>query len=294
MKRLTIITILTLLNLCLLAAGVLAQCQDPFAIPPANAIGWYILNSALGHRDPASGFFKLPDVPIPQSKNTLNPPFWAQGLDCKVNNVEVWHLHGTFDGHADPDPAVCGHGCLQYQLAGPTSDMDKLDKLTYKVSVSLSKYVSVEPGYVVEKAKIDNAYFQLDGFSSQDGAFNKTTLCAPDNSGNYIPITVPMYTIGTQPANFIGWFYYDFGGNPAFVQGMSLSYAGNFKVTLDKDKIIKNATMSTIFGGLDKRFGGDKGDPNTNYSVQMLKASGKMVNGNDIPSSIKLQCQFTF
>ena len=122
--------------------------QSPFGTPPADAVGWFVINDeigvvGIGHRDAAFG---IPGRANPFNLQLVNPyephlangasadADWGQGPTCKQNNVEVWHLHtnragfdplpeGTFPSefglnpHVDPARGFCGHGKLGWLFA---------------------------------------------------------------------------------------------------------------------------------------------------------------------------------
>jgi hypothetical protein len=95
---------------------------DPFAPPPPDAIGWTVTNGAVAD---FHGPFGIPGNPNPNGYPVLNIPnpelgaSWA-GPDLCLD----FHLHGVFQGHADPAPGppatpnACGHGVLGYIYGG--------------------------------------------------------------------------------------------------------------------------------------------------------------------------------
>jgi hypothetical protein len=96
---------------------------DP-AITPVDAVAWRIRNPEIGHVD---GPFALPGyeslmfpVAIPCASSTgcvatSRGGTWATGPECSFP-----HLHGPFEGHADPAPGPpqtvsgCGHGGIEW------------------------------------------------------------------------------------------------------------------------------------------------------------------------------------
>ena len=64
----------------------------------------------------SDGPYALPGKPNPDGLPVLDrldvgDAFWGFSI---YDNCGDWHLHGTFNGHDDPDGGACGHGTLVY------------------------------------------------------------------------------------------------------------------------------------------------------------------------------------
>ena len=64
----------------------------------------------------SDGPYALPGKPNPDGLPVLDrldvgDAFWGFSI---YDNCGDWHLHGTFNGHDDPDGGACGHGILVY------------------------------------------------------------------------------------------------------------------------------------------------------------------------------------
>jgi hypothetical protein len=271
-------------------------CEDPMATPPSDATGWYVINFNTDpvHRDPPEGSF---DFPVPQSYDPTDFFYWFRGPEC-VNagtGAEIWHLHGVFQGHTDPDPD-CGHGCLFYAFGStvpPGDRMGSLSGITMKAEVNYSKYLDFGGDVLTEKDKLKDIYLQIGNWDTGTWSFQDSVLCIPDMNDNYMPLMTPLYAIGMNAENFFGWLHWEMGGNPAFEQGGWLTWGGQFKFSIDKYDMVKNGHVDTAGGLSVKRLGGDKGDPNTFYYFQELnKAKGSVVPLNEIPFDVQEQCGF--
>ena len=128
-KRLRLIglTVTSMVLLGALAAALtVVQAEDPAPLgdvilvganpnddPPEGAVAWMAENSAEIHSD---GPYALPGKPNPDGLPVLDrldvgDAFWGFSI---YDNCGDWHLHGTFNGHDDPDESACGHGILVY------------------------------------------------------------------------------------------------------------------------------------------------------------------------------------
>jgi hypothetical protein len=92
--------------------------SSPFVEPPEGAVAWKVQNG--GHED---GPFALPgqdDLGLEVRDPTdVDPGDWGIGPECVIGMAQAFHVHGPFEGHADPDEFGCGHGVLLWGFLEP-------------------------------------------------------------------------------------------------------------------------------------------------------------------------------